>query len=271
MISNLNDMLRNKIYSFSRLDFVYYFDTLSEAEKRIIIKLILLDYYKVSFYIKKERSNIFNQDIDNLIDSIDDMRMILNLLKCAREFNSLDFVSKCMLFEEIKKYDEELISINKSHILDKMTYQVLDDLDCYKEYYFDYLCKHAKQVVNAKVIINYIVYRVSELKKKNKNHYKKMILEMLKVYYKWKNFIKDNGGENLLCDDEKIYLNIIKDKDIESIFIDLEKDSDFISAIIGEYLYYSTSNIEINETLVDQYFIENSSEEFKNKLKIKEL
>lgn len=270
MVYNLNDALRNKIYSYSKLDFVYYFDSLTDEEKIHILKLIFLDFYKVSFYANNKRSDIFNQDIDNLINSIDDISLVVDLVKCAREFNSIDFVTKCILFEQIKKYDEELISINKSHVLDKLTYQVIDDLNSYKEYYFEYLCKHANKVVNTREIIDYFAYRIFLLKYNNKNHYERMILEMLKVYYKWKNYILEQSGKHLLCDEELVYLNKIKNDDLESIFDNIEKDFEFMKTIIGEYLHYTTANLETQERIVDQYFKENSSNELKNKLKIKE-
>ena len=50
----------------------------------------------------------------------------------------------------------------------------------------------------------------------------------------------------------------------------LECDFEFALCLLGDFLHYKTSEVEISEKMVDDYFIQSTDEEFKKKLKIKE-
>ena len=59
----------------------------------------------------------------------DDKDLLINMLRAGKTFHSLDNFSKCLLFEIISKHDSGLINISKLHILDKLTYATINDIE----------------------------------------------------------------------------------------------------------------------------------------------
>ena len=56
----------------------------------------------------------------------------------------MDYFSKSLLLEDMKNrgLDSEINDIYKNHMLDILTYQILDELDLYQEYYKDFMIKN---------------------------------------------------------------------------------------------------------------------------------
>ena len=64
------------------------------------------------------------------------------------------------------------------------------------------------------------------------------------------------------------YINIIEKEEFESVLKILDNDYEFLYTIVGEFLHYTTSKLEINEKLVDKHLIDSTRKEFKKKLGI---
>lgn len=269
MVTNFNDTIRNKICNTYIIDYINEFESLEYKEQEIVLKLILMDYYKINCYFYDQKSYLFQYDMDEVIDfCFNNINMVYKLIIYVKTFNQMDYISKCLLIEEMDKLnkDSELLSISKLYLLDKLTYQIIDDLDCYKEYYNNYIDVHSDIPNRRDFASDFISYRVMDLKSIDLIKYKKYILEFIKVYYKWKNFIKEHDGEYLINDEDFIYLDKIKNNDIDSLFKELESNFEFLNTLVSEYLYYKTSKLEIKEEIVDNYL----DDKIKNKLKIQE-
>lgn len=277
MVANYNDLLRKKISDYFNnsedtdgiLDFFYNLD---DVGQETVIRLALSDIYKLNYYMDGEAPNLFKIPVDQLVDKcIVDVGLVVDVLSGSKMFNDMDYVSKTLLLETMEDNDQDknIENIYKFHVLDKITYRIIDDIECYKEYYKEYLEVNKDKTDRIFTITNYITYRMIDLKYEDEIKYKKYILEFIKVYYKWKYFIKNHEGKYLLNKNDVIYLDIIESKSIEEIFIYVEDNSDFLINIVGEYLYYKTQKVEIKEDVIDNYFNTSSSEDLKQKLKIK--
>ena len=181
----------------------------------------------------------------------------------------MDYVSKFLLLEYMTEnnQDQELFSINKLHSIDKITYQIVDDMNYYEKYYKEYLEINKDKTDRIKIISEYIGYRLLGIKYENPIIYQRYILECIKTYYKWKNFMKNHEGKYLLNKYDLEYLKKIEDFNIEDLINELEYDFDFYVTVVGEHLYYKTQKIEIKEEIIDKYYNNTSSNNVKKKLK----
>lgn len=278
MVFNYNDLLRRKISDcFNDNENVYeildFFNNLTEGYQQLIIELALTDLYKLSYYIDGKPSKLCEYSIQEVIEKCTiDTGLIIDLMLSVKLFNEMDYVSKTLLMEVIEQngHDRNVFSISKLHLLDKITYVIIDDIENYKQYYKEYLDINKDKSNKISIITEYISYRVLNLKYEDPNKYKKYIIEFIKVFYKWKKFIKHHEGEYLLNKSDIIYLDIIDSKSLLEIFEYIENNFDFLFTIIGEYLHYKTQKIEIKEEIVDEYLNSSSSDNLKQKLKIKE-
>ena len=155
------------------------------------------------------------------------------------------------------------------HDLDKLTYKIIDGLENYKEYYKNYLEVNKANPNRIKNISEFISYKVLELKKTDYNKYEKYILEFIKVYYKWKNFIKKHDGEHLLNSWDIKYLEGIEHIPLDQLLDEIGSSFQFLFTLVSEYMHYTTEKLEIKEEIIDNYFYKESSNELKEKLKCK--
>lgn len=278
MVNNLNNLMRKTISSTIENggEIMEDFYSLEKEEQKKIVRLLIVDAYKLNYFYNKKSLDFFNKvDEKNNIDSIIeyclfDEAIIYDLMLSTKLFYDMDFVSKCVLMQDMENYDQDriLTSIYPLHILDRIVYQIEDDMKCYKKYYKNYLKVHKDELNRREIISNFIVGRMLDLKNTEAIKYKKYVLDMLKVYYKWKVFIKEHGGEYLLNEEDFGYIEIIKNNDIESLLNEFENNFKFTITVVTDYFHYTTEKIEIKDKLVDKYFEETSSAELQKKLKI---
>lgn len=272
MISNLNDITRENIFSMEILDFIDYFRSLKTDEQEKILRLLLIDYYKINFH-DQNKLNISNENVDSiLLSCLDNSRILYEIVELAKRFYSLDYFSRTLLIEEMEMHNKDklLSSICKAHFLDKFTYKIVDDIDLYKEYYLGYMKTNEKDIYCKNLIINYFCLRVLELKYTDLDKYKKYILEFIKVYYKWKKFIKEHEGMYLLNIEDFLYIEKIETENVDKLYNYVENSSDFFRTIVSEFLHYTTSKLEVKESIVDKYLNDTTNEAVKTKLKIKD-
>jgi len=264
MIYNINDKLRKLISNKSVVDLIDLYNSDKKEKKNIFIKLMILDYYKFNYFYFNESKYDINY-MESLVKN--DFGMFLDLINIVEQFTEMDFLSKCLLFEKIEynNQDEKLIEFSKLHLLDKFTYKIVNDLDYYKEYYKDYINKNKTKLFRREEATDILSNEIIKLKNNNINLYKKQLLEIIKEYYKWKNYIKSNNLNNLLTKEDIIYLKKIDRLTIEELYEEIECNYQFLLIIVGEYLHYQTEEIEIDKEEVNNYF-NNSSEKIKKKL-----
>ena len=183
----------------------------------------------------------------------------------------MDYFSKSLLMEDMenKGVDFNISSISKNHILDRITYKILDELNLYQAYYKDFIIKNSDNIISKDLIIDYLSLRIYDLKDKNNKKYQQILLEIIKVYYKWRKFINNHEGEYLINKEDFIYIDKIENLSVEELFNNIDEDYDFLNTMLADYLHYKTEKIEIKEELVDNYLYETSDEKIKIKLKIK--
>lgn len=271
MLSNLNDVYRNKIYNKDFIEFVEYFNSLDIDTQEKVLRLILMDNYKINCFNNKY-IKIDGESIDSILMScLDNAKILKEILKDAKCFYGMDYFSKSLLLEDMKnrELDSKINDICRNHMLDVLTYHILDELDLYQEYYKDFMIKNRGNIFSQNLLIDYLSLRVLDLKNKNNKKYEKFLLEFIKVYYKWRKFINDHEGEYLMNDEDFIYVDKIEKLNIEELFNQIENDYDFLNLILGDYLHYKTQKIEVSEELVDKYLNESCDEKIKIKLKIK--
>jgi len=271
MLSNLNDIYRDIIYNKDFIELVDYFNFLDIADQEVLIRFVLMDNYKISSF-HNTKIKIDDDSINSIFMScLDNSKVFIAMVKEAKIFYIMDYFSKCLLLENItnKGLDSKIINISKNHLLDKLTYRILDELNLYQDYYKDFMDKNRGDIVRQNLIIKYLILRVLNLKNIDNKKYEEFLLEFIKVYYKWRKFINDHEGEYLLNNEDLIYMSKIEKLEINELFNEVEKDDNFLNLILGDYLHYKTEKIEVSEELVDKYLSESCDEKFKTKLKIK--
>lgn len=270
MLSNINDLYRDKIYNKDFIELFCYLSDLDEIKQETLFRFILMDNYKINCFYGNN-IKIDDESINSiLLSCLDNAKIFKEILKDAKVFYEMDYFSKSLLLEDIKnkRLNSKVSKISKNHILDVLTYKVLDELNLYQEYYKGFITKNKSNTRSQNLFIDYLSLRILDLKNKNNKKYKEFLLEFIKVYYKWRKFIKDHEGEYLLNFDDFIYVDKIEKLNIEELFNNIESDYNFFNLIIADYLHYKTANVEINEKLVDNYLEEISDEKIKVKLKI---
>ena len=129
MLSNINDIYRDKIYN---KDFIELFDYLSNLEgdkQETLLRFILMDNYKVNCFYGNN-IKIDDDSINSILMScLDNAKIFKGLLKQASCFHGMDYFSKSLILEDMKTkgLDAKIISISKTHILDVLTYHILDE------------------------------------------------------------------------------------------------------------------------------------------------
>ncbi len=252
------------------IEIVMFLDSLDDKDRDFILRFMISDYYKLNIY-----NSIYNNteyfSFDELINNfLDNAEMLKELIINTKYYSSLDFISKSIIIEEIEKYGKKefIESISTTYKIEQSVYKFNYDIESFKEYYIDYLNKNEKELKKRSIASIFITQKILELRDIDKNKYINYMIKMLTVYYKWKLFIRDHDGKKLLFSTDLEYIENIKNKSIDEIFIDLNSNYDFLHTIVGEYLHYTTENMRIDEVIVDKYLKSNSSEAFQKKLKI---
>lgn len=267
---SFNDILRKNLCKENIEDSIIYFESLPYELKEKVIDIMLLDYYKLEYMCNKNYPDLFELSKEEIYKKcIYDTETLITLLDATYVFNNTSFFNKYIIFKEMQCFNQDvnLKKISNMHLLDKITYQIKDDLDSYKEYYIDFKDKTPIELIDSFICL--LTMRLNDLKNIDFNKYKKIILEIIQVYYKWKIFIKDHDGEYLLNREDINYIKILEKYKLDKLFILIDNDNYFLPYMLGEYLHYTTSKLEINENFVDDYLSKTSSKSLKKKFDIK--
>lgn len=285
VMKTLNDIIRDEIASKDSIsDVIVYFSKLNDEKLNYILELILSDTYKVNFFIDhlfdsdnkffetKDNIQIFKHSVKALKkECLENPGFLLMNINATKYFRDLDLVNKSLIIEEleINNKDDFLSHINKFHVLDKIAYSFVYELECFREYYYNYSKKHENYANNDSLITEFLTDKMLELKNFNYEKYIDYIYKCIQVYYKWNFYNKSNKIKKNVLKKDLRYLSIVKEENIKSIFDILEDDYEFLSVIVRNYLYYTTIKNKISEYEVDEYFFSNTEEALQKKLKMK--
>lgn len=273
MVTSINDKVRKKIINIDSKELtILNLENLDTETYNQVITLLLLDYYKINFFMEDTKFyNDFNDEIENIVErTYTDSDFLTLILTCSIIFQELCTLSKITLLEslETKGQDENLMKISKLHLFDKISYKFDYSLDSFKEYYLDFKNKN-KRTPGKMEVSFFIANKLIEYKDIRYNEFQKMVLEFIKVYYKWNVFIRDNCPPKSLENIDHSYLNLIKNNKIGPLIEHIGKNVDFLTALIDGYLFYSVGEKKISEKVVDEYFYKTVDEDTQKKLKLK--
>lgn len=276
MVNSLNDKIRNTIINkYSKEITLLNLEKLNYEEYEKIVSLMYSDYYKLDVFMKFVDNKYIYKDLNinksKLVEkSMKDEEFLSKLIESSIVFDSLPIISKINVFEELFLLDEynNLLKISNLNLLDIITYQFNFNINDFKEYYKDYVMKNKSVNKNTFVSI-FITNKLNEYEILNFDKYKIFILEFLRIYYKWNIFIKNNFSKDFLEKEDIHYLKLIKENKMDDIFNLLSEDLNFLTTLIENYLFYSTSQKMVSEDIVNEYFYNNVEEEVQRKLKLK--
>lgn len=275
MIQTINDKIRQRLINkrsrqvtqinIENLDYNLYDD---------VISLFLADYYKVKFFEALNTKNFqflqnFNSNKQDVINrTYKDPDFLNEILECVYLFDELPVIYKISVLDELSfaDQDENLMQISKLHMFDKMAYTFKYDLESFKEYYKDFMKRESTN--DKKTEISFLIAdKILDYRKENLNEFKKIILEIIKVYYKWNIYVKNNCPKNSLYMEDIFYLNAIEKKSISDLISLAEKDIQFLTTILDSYLIYTSGTGDISQKLINEYFNDHVDIEIQKKLK----
>ena len=272
---SINDELRNKIIDKNSMEnTIQNLNNLDNDVRNKIVKMFLSDYFKL-----KILNYILNNDLEslnNFISSSDDIKSINTFdevfLECiidsSNKFNSLSYISKISLFEILSNYglDNHINSISNAHIIDRLNYQFNYDLEEFNKYYIDFKTKN--HLFKDEDASKFIAEKLISFSKDNFDEYKNFVSNFIKIYYKWTFFVSNNFNKNSLYPEDYIYMGLISLNDLDTIVNYSIGDIKFLETIIDNYLFYSTSEKEISEPIVDEYYNKNVDDNLQKKFKM---
>lgn len=273
MVYSINDKVRKKTINLDSISLsMAKLEELDTETYNKVINLLLLDYYKINFFMEQfDFINDFNDEIENIIErTYTDEDFLISILTSSVIFQELCILSKITLLEELesKGQDDNLMKISKLHLLDKISYKFSYDLDSFKIYYLDFKNKY-KRTPRKMDVSFFIANKLIKYKDIRYNEFQKMVLEFIKVYYKWNIFVRDNCPEKALDKEDSAYLNLIKNNKLGPLIEHIGKNVDFLTALIDGYLFYSVGDKKVSEEIVEEYFYKTVDEDTQKKLKLK--
>ncbi len=274
VVSSINDKIREYIFNTdSVMNSIenLYFTKMNEE----ILRLLLCDYYKVKYTEaivngKYEFMNDFKSINTLLARCKEDPQFLLNVLKSSYIFKTSDIIKKMIVFEELNQayQDPMLMKITNLHILDKMSYTFVYDIDSFKDYYASYRDNNSTEVDNS-LVVEYITSKLLDIKDMRNEELKNFVLEFLKDYYKFIYFIRNKFGENFLDLSDNIYYKLIRSNSLNKIIKFATNNYDFLYNTLYGYLFYSIELPDYEKELVNEYFFNNENNKMQKKLKMK--
>lgn len=273
MVTSINDKIRDSVIDIdSKETTMINLEDLSSETYDEVMTLFLLDYYKINFFTGNvDFLDDFNDTKENIIErTYTDHDFLINLITSSIIFKEMCILSKITLLEELesKGQDRGLIQISKLHLFDKIVYKFTYSLESFKEYYFDFKNKHNRTPGKMEVSF-FIANKLIEYKDIRYDEFQKMVLEFIKVYYKWNIFVRDNCPSKSLDDQDFSYLEQIKNNKLGPLIENIGKNVDFLNSLIDSYLFYNVGDKKVSEEIVDEYFYKTVEEETQKKLKLK--
>lgn len=175
--------------------------------------------------------NIYNQleDVDDVDFLIDENPSILTkIIASSIKFNRLNQKLQAKMIVNldnnyIKRFNAFSIIEKNEMFRDKTRYDLINILKDYKE-------------VNNELIFE-VKNVLDVLYVGNKNCFFKLMLEMIKTFYKWKKVIQINFPEKTFGIEDEI-ISIIENKSLLEMIDTLSTDSDFIEVLLTDFLTY---------------------------------
>ncbi len=280
---NFNDQIRtmlNEIYTtlskkFKNEKNIKFYQLIEDIKLenyelyKNIISLSFLDSYRM-LLDKKKYNNLtqteedclvqFEQieDIDDLLFTIDENPNILNLILLGTiKFKNLNLKGQANMFLQVS--DEKTLKFNKFYLFEK--HEMFKDRtknDIISIFVNNKNTKDEEKIYEILNILD-IMYIGNTL------GFSKLLLDMLKVFYKWKKVIQLTKPELTFGLEDEI-LEIVENNTIDNIVYLLSCSPNLIEIIVTDFLEYETNEILFKEK-IEKLYEKMVSREIKIKLK----
>ncbi len=277
----IRDFLTNVYMSFYNNDekdeaSVKYFEFIedlkntNEALYNVIVGLCFVDNYRLLLDKKKHNKTkekeeqlleIYAQinDLDDLVFAIEeDSGVLSSIIYAPIKINHFNIKGKATILNELD--DEYVAKFNRFNYFEK--YNIFKDRTV-EEFIFLYLSNSDEEKKYETVYS--IISILDLLYNYNLKNFFKLVVDMIKVYYRFKKVLQYSNPELTFGIDEEI-INLIESKSLNDIVYELSCSTDMLAVLVEDFLNYST-NDTISPEWVNNVYKKIVSQEVKIKLK----
>lgn len=276
-IENINENIRNYLeYIYITLQDKYgddagikYYELLDELKDNkpnvyeIIVSImfldtirLLIDKYNKNFITEEEKIILeYLKELNNIDDLLEELEENKNLLSIIIngpfKFNRLNVKGKAtMLLVTPIEYANQF---NKFHYLEMMC--------TFKERTKEEIINLYKETKSYQDVLNV----VDVLYLGNIKGFSKLLLFMIRTFYKWKKVILLTHPESI-SNKEIDLINIIEKNSIDDAIYKISCDFDLIEIIVESFIFYETNDMSFKEE-IEELYNKLVSDEIKIKLK----
>ena len=277
----IRDFLTNVYMSFYNNDekdeaSVKYFEFIEDLKNtndalyNVIVGLCFVDNYRLLLDKKKHNKTkekeeqlleIYAQinDLDDLVFAIEeDSGVLSSIIYAPIKINHFNIKGKATILNELD--DEYVAKFNRFNYFEK--YNIFKDRTV-EEFIFLYLSNSDEEKKYETVYS--IISILDLLYNYNLKNFFKLVVDMIKVYYRFKKVLQYSNPELTFGIDEEI-INLIESKSLNDIVYELSCSTDMLAVLVEDFLNYST-NDTISPEWVNNVYKKIVSQEVKIKLK----
>ena len=277
----IRDFLTNVYMSFYNNDekdeaSVKYFEFIEDLKNtndalyNVIVGLCFVDNYRLLLDKKKHNKTkekeeqlleIYAQinDLDDLVFAIEeDSGVLSSIIYAPIKINHFNIKGKATVLNELD--DEYVTKFNRFNYFEK--YNIFKDRTV-EEFIFLYLSNSDEEKKHETIYS--IISILDLLYNYNLKNFFKLVVDMIKVYYRFKKVLQYSNPELTFGIDEEI-INLIESKSLNDIVYELSCSTDMLAVLVEDFLNYST-NDTISPEWVNNVYKKIVSQEVKIKLK----
>ena len=243
---------------------VKYFEFIEELKNtnynlyKIIVGLAFVDNYRLLIDKKSHKKLTENQqnhlemyeqitDIDDLLFKIEeDPSLLSSIIYAPIKINHFNLKGKATILMQLD--DDYVDKFNSFNRFEK--YNIFKERTT-EEFVFIYLNNSKTEEAKNETIYN-IITILDLLYKYNLKNFSKLILDMIKVFYRYKKVIQYTNPELTFGIDEMI-IDIVENNSLNDIVYTLSCNSDMIAVLVEDFLEYETNQELERESINDIY------------------
>ena len=243
---------------------VKYFEFIEELKNtnynlyKIIVGLAFVDNYRLLIDKKAHKKLTENQqnylemyeqitDIDDLLFKIEeDPSLLSSIIYAPIKINHFNLKGKATILMQLD--DDYVDKFNSFNRFEK--YNIFKERTT-EEFVFIYLSNSKTEEAKTEAIYN-IITILDLLYKYNLKNFSKLILDMIKVFYRYKKVIQYTNPELTFGIDEMI-IDIVENNSLNDIVYTLSCNSDMIAVLVEDFLEYETNQELERESINDIY------------------
>lgn len=238
---------------------------------KIIVGLAFVDNYRLLIDKKSHKKLTENQqnhleiyeqitDIDDLLFKIEeDPSLLSSIIYAPIKINHFNLKGKATILMQLD--DDYVDKFNSFNRFEK--YNIFKERTT-EEFVFIYLNNSKTEEAKNETIYN-IITILDLLYKYNLKNFSKLILDMIKVFYRYKKVIQHTNPELTFGIDEMI-IDIVENNSLKDIVYTLSCNSDMIAVLVEDFLEFET-NQELERESINAIYNKLVPHDVKIKLK----